>query len=112
MISPLAFLTFFNCLGGCYIAPKKTLKASIPEEIPEPGFSNDFIRSKDAHAIDFGVGLICGGQVTSDDLEFLKAHLVQNISVHIRTGRVSSIKRNIFSSLFSSVQLSVCMLTS
>lgn len=33
----------------------------LPEEIPESGFCNNFIRSKDAHAIDFGVGLIGGG---------------------------------------------------
>lgn len=33
----------------------------LPEEIPEPGFRNDFIRSKDAHAVDFRVGFIGSG---------------------------------------------------
>jgi hypothetical protein len=41
--------------------PKKTLEASVPEEIPEPRFRNDFIRSKDAHAVDFRIGFIGSG---------------------------------------------------
>lgn len=78
MISPLAFLTFFNCLGaGVRYSglSQKGRKAEVPQEIPETTLSDDFIRCEDAHPIYFGVGVGLGGKVTADDLVFLETHL-------------------------------------
>lgn len=76
-------------------AQRNLRQASVPEEIPESRLRNDFIGRKDAHTVDFWVGIICGGQVTTDDLVFLKAHL-RTYSAHIQTERVKSIKRSSF----------------
>ena len=50
----------------------------VPEKIPEPRLGDDFIRRKDAHAVDFRCGVGFGGEMAPNDLEFLKAHLDQN----------------------------------
>jgi hypothetical protein len=46
-----------------------------PEEVPESRLRDDLVRRKDAHTIDFGSWLGLRGQMTPDDLVFLKAHL-------------------------------------
>jgi hypothetical protein len=71
---------------------------NTPEEIPEPRLRDDFIRRKDAHTVDFGSRLGLRGQMTPDDLEFLKAHL--------RTeNEVSIIQLSSFQSTLSHVSL-------
>jgi len=57
----------------------------LSQEIPESRLRNDFIRRKDAHTVDFRIGLIRGGQVTTDNLVFLKAHF--EIDLFLRRGR-------------------------
>lgn len=47
---------------------------NVPQEIPEAGFRDNFIRRKDTHAIDFGGGLRISGEMASYDLVFDKAH--------------------------------------
>lgn len=46
----------------------------LPQEVPVTRLGHDLIRSEDAHPVDFWVGVIFGGQVTADDLVFLKTH--------------------------------------
>jgi len=47
----------------------------LSEEVPEPRLCDDVVRRKDAHTVDFGSGLGLRGQMTPDDLVFLKAHV-------------------------------------
>ena len=55
MISPLACLTFFNCLEQRLDNSRMRFNAILPEEVPEPGLGYHFIGREYAHAIDFGV---------------------------------------------------------
>ena len=42
----------------------------LRKEVPEAGFCDHIVRSKDAHAIEFRGRVGLGGQVTPDDLVF------------------------------------------
>ena len=76
MISPLAFLTFFNCLWPYQQELRRTIAGkNAPQEIPETGFSNDLIWREDAHAVEPGDGLGLCGQVTANDLVLREGHL-------------------------------------
>ena len=54
-----------------------------PEEVPEPRLRDDLIRCKDAHTVDFRSRFRLRGQMTPDDLVFLKAHLRTDSEVSI-----------------------------
>lgn len=77
MISPLAFLTFFNFLG-CAL---ETIKLGTgnewcaPQEVPEAGLCDNIVDRKDTHAVDLGSRLRLGGEMTPNNLVFREAHL-------------------------------------
>ena len=76
MISPLAFLTFFNCLWPYQQELKRAiLGVNTPQEIPETGFGNDLIWRKDAHAVEPGDWFGLCGQVTANNLVLREGHL-------------------------------------
>lgn len=62
---------------------RRSSRLDAPQEVPVTRLGHDLIRSEDAHPVDFWVGVIFGGQVTADDLVFLKTHLnkMKRISV-------------------------------
>lgn len=63
-----------------------------PEEVPETRFCDDLVGCKDTHTVDLGVDLCLGGQVTADNLVFLKRrHLWEWVErrgwIRMATGR-------------------------
>jgi hypothetical protein len=46
----------------------------LPQEVPVPRLGDDLVRSKNSHPINFGVWVILGGKMATDDLVFLETH--------------------------------------
>ena len=46
--------------------------AKLSQEVPETGFGNNVVRSKNPHAVQRRIGLLLGRQLASDDFVFLK----------------------------------------
>lgn len=77
MISPLAFLTFFNFLC-CALATEHWIASSrrcAPEEVPEARLCDNIVDRKDTHPVDLGSRLGLGGEMPPDNLVFRQAHL-------------------------------------
>lgn len=55
----------------------------LTQEVPEPGLGHDVIRGEDPHLVHGRVGLLLGGQLPANHLEFLE---LQCGEMGIRTG--------------------------
>ena len=85
MISPLAFLTFFNWLKTVFRCKTIGLVTfwCLPEEVPETRLGNNFVRCEDAHTVELGGRVGLRRQMAAHDLVFLEAHLEEEYDVSV-----------------------------